>query len=1309
MMDWRTEAYRAIKAFDDALGRPPFPVEAPEDLVVKAQAVLATLANVVAAGKLKSLDGVDEVTTTLPILCASLREGTPNHTPCLYLYRPLLLAAAHVSSLSTYPISYLLRDAVQVLAPQEAPSPTGSSVKCAVTTTPTETSRKIDDSETEVENEVTLFTFMALTHSLTPMYMRRFLRSQPYEASADGNRATCKEGKGSAKQKVVAPHKGDKEKKAHLLSPPTSASGINGGGEVGGNTLAVPRALLHCMIGAALSDECRAVFESFVDNTPKFLACVAGDGDLARRILDVYAARIVPKLKPSSLLPCLDAPLLDYYVDVVAASQGAGHVTLLSSHEFREVPRRTWDAARFSRLACAAMSRTIGAEDAMASLLVYVYLYLTYCDFSWDKTPTAPPPSSPAAVEMGTAMSVTEAHLITAVCKASNAVLLADSAPSSSAFVSSVCVQLKTGALLVEGSAVPGALEPLQVFGNLLLTRPAAAALWRGGLVRELERETENADGIMATLTASASLLERSVLGVLEGILRDAPRPYQGVCSPSKRQQQESAKCGAAKSKRKQQSASGKGCSSSHINAVSGSPTSRQPGDTAEALPAPIPLSKLLSGCCTCLALTTLGATGAEASGSEGLSPVHSLRNQDGRALDCVVRAYDYLLQHQSQRLNAALWHNFNLFVTCGMWQWAMAASCSDTEGRAMAYLLSMRKLLSAPSTATVLTALTADTGSLLWMSPLLLPSYLSLPPTSNAVAEMLSQVLWDSPCRALWIAILRAAASGESVGAGAKATGPSPKTSPLMQELHPTSDTFLFGVLCSQWSHAVLADVAECVATATVGGGDCAALMTSLIRMRTSGACACEAVLPRTCVLTLECVPASLSQHGLQRLLDEVGRLQAQYLAREKSARQEEEAEGRRRILEQLQSIQALAEAHRAFCEAAGAKCAARADEHQQVQEELQRRRDARVARLRADAAALEHKRQVALETLRRKAVQARADADAARQRRFASCQRRLASEYRVSTFLEHLQLPLARVMEVRDALRTVADRITPDDLLEYLVSGKAKVPSDMLGEDDALDANDEADAKDAAANEGNASIYERQAEHQAAGTSSPRPRATGERRDFWADVMDGVSTTARTPPLDNQEGIYRQTTEMSPALAMTTADIMGAYSLHTQSFHARIAPLMDLFCYEGGDEFGHVPDALPILHLRVASRVWPASQVQLLGFADVREAFERMRDRGLVRIHDDVAQLTLLGFRYHYPFHNPEGMLAVHLRESQARVRMLVESRNELLRADNGSEEDNEDDSDIAAENGEKDDEDEASAHDREDRVLPEVEFGI
>ncbi|KAG5498725.1 hypothetical protein JKF63_03013 [Porcisia hertigi] len=1305
MTDWRTEASRVIRAFDEALGRPPFPVEASDDLVLKAHAVHATIETVVSTGKLKVLDGVSEVTTTLPVLCASLAEGSPNRTPCLKLYRPLLLAVGEVICFSTYPISYLLRDAERLLAPRVDSVSIRPSVNSAAASNSTAACSAVAHDAAEVDNEVTLFRFMVLTRTLTPAYMRSFLRLPALDTVSGGKKANKKAGKGNQKSQKGASFGDDHGNKAPVSShrPGSFAEEAHG---VGSRNSTVPRALLRAMIDAPLPEECRAVFELFVDNTSKFLHCVAGDGDLAERILNVYATRIVPKLKPSSLLPCLDAPLLDYYVDIVAASQHARYATLLTSPELRNVALQTWDLARLRRLGRAAVSRKIEAHDAMASLVVYVFLYLIYCSLAQDHiSPATTLPSSPNAPETEACISVTETYLITAVYKASKAVLFGDGVRSACEAGAFAYAQSRAGVLLVEGGAAPPALEPLQVFGALLLTRPVAAALWQGGFGLQWD-DTEDVRATAGEIATSASLLEALVVSILANISRGPPNEGQAVYSSSK-QQQKSTQGGPARSKGKQRRSAGGGENSSRTDVVSCSPIGRPPEDAARNPPLPpTPLSELLSNCCICMLLIILARRGTGASGDEGCTSAHAGYPQGAYLLDCIIRAYAYLLQHQSPHLNAALWDNFSVLLTCCMWQWALAVSCGDTAALEEAYLPSMEKLLSSPRTTTVLTALTADTGSILWLSPLLLPASLSQQDSSNPARRVLSQALWGSLCRPLWMAVVHAAVSADSPGGEATAPEQTPKavSTPLKRQLHPVCDGFLLGVLCSQWSHAVLADVAECLAAATTRRGDGASLVARLFHMCADDACSRTVAKPPVCGVTLEYVPASLFSHGLHCFLSEVKRCQEKNSCTAELAKQRECEESRQRIQEKVEGIRALAEADRIFHEAEEARRAARTDAQRHVREELERRRAAHTARLRDEAAALERKRLVALQTLQRKAEETRLEAEAARRRRFMSYKRRLESEYRVSTFLEHLQLSSARVMEVREQLRTVMDRITPDDLLEYLVSGVAKVPADMLddADDERVDiAHTTADG-DTVVGDKQAPVGELNPKRKAPEPVAHLDRPFEECHGFWADVMDGASINARTAHQDGAGSSSRPLGEVGAAQPMGKVDAPSPATDRICSFHARIAPLMDLFCYDDGDEFGRVPDRLPYLRLRTASRVWPAAKIQSLGFTDVHEAFGRMGERGLVRLYDGVVQLTLLGFRYHYPFHNPEGMLEVLLREAQEHARALAGARRSSLTHKDAGDEGSESDNDSVVDCSE-------SLSLSEDRLLPEVEFGI
>jgi hypothetical protein len=417
---------------------------------------------------------------------------------------------------------------------------------------------------------------------------------------------------------------------------------------------------------------------------------------------------------------------------------------------------------------------------------------------------------------------------------------------------------------------------------------------------------------------------------------------------------------------------------------------------------------------------------------------------------------------------------------------------------------------------------------------------------------------------------------------------------------------------------------------------------------------------------------------------------LQAGHRAVHDAAEAEAKEAAQRAMVEQLHRSSQLAAAHRYFIAETQSKQAAKAAEHAMVQAEAARRRAQAAARLRDDAAARARKRLNALETLRQKAEQTAAHREAARLSRFAAYQKRLQSEYRVSTFLEHLNLSSARVMETRDALRKVIDTITPDDLLEFLVSGEPKVPADMM-DDRAGDAEDMMVE---------AAPTEKEAATPSMTGAPPAPRYTGERRDFWAEIMDNavpVEPVKPTPSSANAEAaVLREKLSGTPSTGY-----------RRQSFHRRVSPFLDLFFYEDGDEYGNVPDTLPSIRLRLAASVWPPAKTQLLGFDDLRDAFNRMQQRGLVQVDNGVVQLTLLGFRYHFPFHNPDGMLEVYLREARERVRAVVAQRENKDGLATGEPSDGGSGGEEWEEEQEEEEDDEENEN--ADRLLPEVEFGI
>lgn len=102
-----------------------------------------------------------------------------------------------------------------------------------------------------------------------------------------------------------------------------------------------------------------------------------------------------------------------------------------------------------------------------------------------------------------------------------------------------------------------------------------------------------------------------------------------------------------------------------------------------------------------------------------------------------------------------------------------------------------------------------------------------------------------------------------------------------------------------------------------------------------------------------------------------------------------------------------------------------------------------------------------------------------------------------------------------------------------------------------------------------------------------------------------------------------------------------------------------MDLFCYEGGDAMGTLPVPLPRISIKLAKKLLEPQKLWASGFRTVEEAFLEMERRKLVRIRNETAEITVLGFRYHFPFHEPEGMLDVLIRLQKEKALLSLASR--------------------------------------------------
>lgn len=244
----------------------------------------------------------------------------------------------------------------------------------------------------------------------------------------------------------------------------------------------------------------------------------------------------------------------------------------------------------------------------------------------------------------------------------------------------------------------------------------------------------------------------------------------------------------------------------------------------------------------------------------------------------------------------------------------------------------------------------------------------------------------------------------------------------------------------------------------------------------------------------------------------------------------------------------------------------------------------------------------------------------------------------FRASTFLHALGLSTSRVIDILDNIVSKNKDIRPDDLLEYVVTGHPCIPEDMLNESDSDgDNNTAANAKDQGTNREKPHYVE-------CSMGSENVDKLKQPISFWEAVLEGV------PELKEKE---------------TKKEKEGAMA-ESHSFHFRTKLYLDLFCYDGGDEYGQLPETLPQVSVRLAAKLLSSSEVIATGFRSAEEAFDQLSRRKLIRLKNTtggkqstIAQLTTLGFRYHFPFHNSEGMLAVRLLAQKEKALALLSTR--------------------------------------------------
>lgn len=280
-----------------------------------------------------------------------------------------------------------------------------------------------------------------------------------------------------------------------------------------------------------------------------------------------------------------------------------------------------------------------------------------------------------------------------------------------------------------------------------------------------------------------------------------------------------------------------------------------------------------------------------------------------------------------------------------------------------------------------------------------------------------------------------------------------------------------------------------------------------------------------------------------------------------------------------------------------------------ERIFQQLQRQRDLAVA------VALERERQSA------------AEREVLRQKKIEEYKEASLRSFRASTFLHSLGFSTSRVITILNEVVSRKKDIRPDDLLEYVVTGNVSIPEDMLME--SIDEAEQVGQKDKNSLEKQGAIADSKEE------VSPI--------SFWEDVLQGSSVL---------EG------KKNPEKALQTPE--------SHSFHFRTRLYLDLFCYDGGDEYGQLPETLPQVSVKLAEKLLSPEEVAATGFCSANEAFCQLSRKTLIRLknkssgqRNTIAQLTPLGFRFHFPFHDPKGMLAVRIHAQKEKVLTLLKAR--------------------------------------------------
>lgn len=1044
-------ADHAVAVLDEVLGRPPFANPSPQHVLDAAQQLLDLVRVAHQKYRVQSLASCESICTTLPILCASVKQGSDAQMPCTALYEKLIATLTPVCGLSTYPTQHILRDVEEVFP----------------------------------ANHLVRVQFTIAIGALTPEKLRQILGSSPTAPPS------IKSKKGGRK---------DGTHHSETSLPPD-----------------VPSHVLKALLGAQLEEPCRVVLASLFRSTPKFLALVKDDSELAKSILNSYGPMLLPTLKPSSLLPALDEQVLDHFVEIV--ERHGESLALLSEADPLCIPLTAWDDGRLCRLSSAVGRRQVSPHNAFGSLVVSVFVLRVVFERRSDGRGLALDEHVQclAALWQGAVRAATVLHLKEGVVRAVPPELV-----------------YTTGKLCVPTSE-DRSLRPLSILAQYSMGEHASNSVG-GAFQSSIALWSSHAADMQA-------LIENVVLVPLRGLVAAVPKHPQAPCSGKRKAR--TGKAGFVL-------------------------TDVQASDNRAAMP----VGDYLKMQCEVAQFSELVRGKAALTYS---------------TLKVLSSAFLYCTEEQNQRFRAPVWLSFLQFLELFAFQ---QVEQYRREGSVAQWVI-----LTCAHDA--MRAGTATTGYVAWAVPFLRPGYREafgseVHSWGGAQVEILSRSCIGG-CEGTWRSLLHPAV------------------------LKPV----LLGMLCDSLSGnqitALASTLAKDIETTAI-----LQYLDSLTKHSTS---------PSTADRESDDVLSAV--RGLQRLGEHLCENYAIMLTTREASEQAKATVEQERILKEMEESARLAEAHKKFAAALKEKQRIWATNATATQKELEKRRELLSKRREDERAQTEMKRRIAIQTLRERVEMSKECRERERVARFSKFKLHMASTFRVSTYLEHLQLLPSQLMRVREELRGVMSTITPDELLEYLVTGSCAVPTDMLN-DVAVPFTDEGGP-----------------------TNGPR--------DFWSEVQNATHSC-------------------------TTSTTTLGHSTPTYSFHYRMKLLLDLFCFHGGTEFGGLPNSMPLVRLSVAQRAIPTNELESVGVSSISAGFEELQARGLVVLQDDTAQLTVLGYRYHFPYYDEDRMLEVRIKENRERVRaaLMSQPQSSTITVEDG---------------GDWDEEEEESS----DLILPPLEFDI